>query len=445
MSAHNKYEESILQNRFLLENIQGGIVFSDFDPPFHLRYCTEGMAKLTGYTADELLELTQVDIVMEEDLPALVEDVNRQFACGDTFEVEYRLKRKDGSSLYVLDRAKAVQHDDGKKYIHCLLTDISELKEMERALRLNQEKYRIAIEQSNKAVLECNIQTGRIIFSENYEHLFGCAPPVGTLQDILNGSWVVSEYTDNLMTLIDTVSKKAITCSMEMQIHVFPQKTLWCSLYLIPVMDQGQMYSIIGCLENIDEKKKQIQHLTELTERDSLTGVYNRYAIENFACREMKNQSKEAPITALLIFDVDCFKQINDKNGHDFGDKVLIELSQTVKELVPKNAFLGRVGGDEFLVFVMQEKDTKVLESLASRIVCGVRQKFANCAMQVTVSVGVSLTSICGDSFQSLYRNADKALYQAKENGKDGYAIFAYPTDVSSDSSQDKTNHLLTK
>lgn len=421
---HNSYEENILQNKFLLENIQGGIVYSDFDPPFHLRYCTEGMAKLSGYTPEELIELTQVDIVIDEDLPTLVEDVNRQFACGDTFEVEYRLKRKDGSFLYVLDRAKVVLHEDGKKYIHCLLTDITDLKEMERELRLNQKKYQIAIEQSGKAIFEYNSLDRSIQFSDNYKHLFGCNPPTGTLQEILNGNWVVSKYQKKLLKLIANVSKTTTTHSIEFQILTENQKALWCSLYLIPVMEQNTLHSVIGCLENIDEKKNNIQRLTELSEKDSLTGVYNRYAIEKLIQHEINHPSKERPVSALYILDIDYFKQINDEYGHDFGDKILINLSSTVNYLLPEHAVLGRLGGDEFLIFATLKESNTSIDELAQKIVYGVQKQFSSNVKPITISVGGAFTTNPADTFQNLYRNADHALYETKSKGKNGYSIF---------------------
>lgn len=426
MNDNNIYADSILQNKFLLENIQGGIVYSEFEPPFHLRYCTEGMAKMSGYTAEELLQLTQVDIVMEEDLPALVEDVNRQFACGDTFEVEYRLKRKDGTPLDVLDRAKAVMHEDGKKYIHCLLTDVSYLKEMERALRLNQKKYQIAIEQSGKAIIEFDAETGRLTFSENCEQIFNYPPPSGTLEEVVKSGWIVAEYVDKLINMVETVLFTATTCSMQLQILGELPKAIWCSLYLIPILEQGKMHTIIGCLENIDDEKNRMEQLTELSIKDSLTGVYNRYGIEKYIYQEMQNKSNEGLISALLILDLDYFKQINDTRGHGFGDETLIALSETVNEMLPPKTMLGRLGGDEFLIFTIMNTDIKELEELAENIVCGVRAKFASGPMKITVSVGVSWTNTCKDSFQKLYRNADKALYQTKENGRDGYTMFEY-------------------
>lgn len=423
MNKNKSYEEIFLQNSFLLENIQGGIVYSDFNPPFHLRYATEGMAKLSGYTASELTKMVQLDLVHEDDIPGLMADVERQFAAGDTFQIEYRLKCKDGTYVHVLDRAKVVTHEDGRKYIHCLLIDVSELKEMEQALRLNEEKYKIAIQQSGNVILEYNIITEILTFSENYTQLFGTPIPSGTRKAVIQNGWTDQAYENKLFDLFDEVVETATTCSMELLVHTDEKQSIWCSLYLIPVMDKGKLHSVIGCLKNIDKEKSQLEYLTELSLKDSLTGVYNRYAVEKLSNHQIECL-KDTELSALLILDIDHFKQINDENGHAYGDEVLIQLARTVSLILPSKSILGRLGGDEFLIFVTLEKKSANLEALAEKIVVGVKKHFETRLMKLTISVGAAWYSDLCKNFQELYRNADAALYETKKNTRDGYSIW---------------------
>ena len=427
MNIKRSQQDTFLENKFLLENIQGGIVYSDFEPPFHLRYATEGMAKLSGYTIEELCSMEQMDLVHTDDITPLVSEVQRQFAMGDTFEVEYRLKRKDGSYVHVLDRAKVVVHKDGKKYIHCLLTDVSDLKKMQKALRLNQEKYRLAIQQSGKAILEYDINTKKLNFSDNYQQLFGCLAPSGTLEEIIASNWVNKEYAKSLVALLDTVIQSAATHSMEIVIQNSVCEHIWCSLYLIPVIDNGQMDSVIGCLENINDQKHKIEHLTELSLKDGLTGVYNRYAIEDFIKASIEELCEcTSKDLALLILDIDHFKNINDQNGHDYGDDLLIKLSQALAATLPQDAVLGRLGGDEFLIFTAFDKQAQSedLDKLADSIVVGIKQRFADYYTPVTVSIGAAWYNKNCNTFKKLYHNADAALYETKKKGRNGYTIW---------------------
>lgn len=424
MNTNRSQQDTFLENKFLLENIQGGIVYSDFEPPFHLRYATEGMAKLSGYTVDELCHMEQMDLVHPDDIAPLASEVQRQFSLGDTFEVEYRLKRKDGMYVHVLDRAKVVEHEDGRKYIHCLLTDVSDLKEMQKALRLNQEKYRLAIQQSGKVILDYNIITKQLTFSDNYPQLFGCPAPCGTIETIMQDKWIDKDYTDAFLALLDEVIQSHTTHSMEIIIHNHIEEHIWCSLYLIPVMYNGQLCSVIGCLENINTQKHQIEHLTELSLKDSLTGVYNRYAIEYFIKDSIQELCEcTSKSLALLILDIDHFKTINDQNGHAYGDDLLIKLSQALIAILPENTVLGRLGGDEFLIFATFEKKAADLDKLAHSIVVGIQKHFANSYTPVTISIGAAWHHEKCNTFKQLYRHADAALYETKKKGRNGYTI----------------------
>lgn len=414
----------ILQNIFLLENIQGGIVYSDYDPPFWLRYSTEGMTRLSGYTKEELLTMRQMDLVHEDDIPMLTEDIEQQLSVGDTFEVEYRLKRKDGSFVYVLDRTKVVPHENGKKYIHCLLTDITELKHMEQDLRLSEEKYKIAMQQSGNAILEYT-PDGELKISENYDLIFGIKAPSGTLEELAHKGWVAQAHVMPLLTLFaDTLAQKK-NAYMELQIQVQNGRHVWSSLHLTPLTSPfGAVYAIVGCLQNIDARRRHLETLTRLSQKDGLTNTYNRATMEAVINQHMTSDQGSSR-GALIILDVDHFKNINDTLGHDAGDDLLIRLVGTIRSVLQPGHLLGRLGGDEFLIFTSQPTTRTELATMAQRIVEHVDNTYRNSRYPITVSLGVALCSPQCCTFKALYKNADVALYETKRRGRNGFGIFS--------------------
>lgn len=450
MKQSDFHSQAILQNVFLLENIQGGIVYSDYEPPFHLRYATEGMARLSGYAREELLTMQQMDLVHEDDIPALVEDVTRQFATGDTFEVEYRLKRKDGSYVHVLDRAKAVEHEDGKKYIHCLLTDITELKCMELDLRLSKEKYKIAMQQCGYAILEYDPATTALSASENYTQIFGGLAPCGALADFARSTVVAPAHATIFLQLFDITLRTKCSASMELQVQDKSNQYIWALLQLTPLVNTaGKVYAVLGCLHNIDARKRRLQELTDLAQRDGLTGAYNRTTVESFVNRHLepptpKQEAGQGAASrhaanpgsddarrsgALLIVDIDNFKHINDTFGHDMGDELLISMVERLRSLLQPQDLLGRLGGDEFLIYIPNAKDLDSITALAANIVRSGRHTLHGAEQPVTVSVGVALCGQQCRNFKTLYKNADMALYEVKRRGRNGYHVFQ-PTAV---------------
>lgn len=423
MSQPDFHSQAILQNIFLLENIQGGIVYSDYDPPFYLRYASEGMVHLSGYTRDELLSMQQMDLVHEDDIESLANNVAAQLAQGNTFEVEYRLKRKDGSFAYVLDRAKAVTHEGGQTYIHCLLTDITELKRMEQALRLSEEKYKIAMQQSGYAILEYDPATDIIQFSENYKQIFGIDSPHGKLH-AMAGSNVSPRFVAQLFEAFNQSVRDRQSVSLELQVLTQSGRYVWYSLHLTPLSNAfGVVYAVVGCLQNIDVPKRRIEELTELAQKDGLTHTYNRAAMEVLINQQLESQDSGAS-GALIILDIDNFKAINDTLGHDAGDAILITIVEQIQTLLRRSDLFGRLGGDEFLIFVPDVTQEASIAPLAQRIVEHVRTNAWCGNYPVTVSLGVALCTTEGHTFKSLYKNADIALYDVKRKGRNGYSIF---------------------
>lgn len=183
-------------------------------------------------------------------------------------------------------------------------------------------------------------------------------------------------------------------------------------------------------LKNIDKVKKQEILLLEKSQQDSLTQLYNKRTIESLICDEIAKKENKF---ALLIIDLDNFKKVNDSLGHVFGDKVICEFSDEMKQLAEKDDLIGRVGGDEFFFFIknygrienLKKRIQKLSENLV-KIYSGSIEKYP-----VSASIGVSLFPEHGDTYQELYEKADKALYYSKGHGKNTYTIYNNEISVS--------------
>lgn len=159
----------------------------------------------------------------------------------------------------------------------------------------------------------------------------------------------------------------------------------------------------------------------EIAQTDSLTGLYNRATTQKLI--ENVLQLEASHTHALFMIDIDNFKQINDGYGHIYGDRILKELSEALKISFGEHEIIGRMGGDEFAVFIPQVHrhgevlllGTKLCDYLSSRKIQGI---------QVNCSVGVAIAPRDGNNFTKLYENADKALYLAKSLGKNRCCVY---------------------
>ena len=177
----------------------------------------------------------------------------------------------------------------------------------------------------------------------------------------------------------------------------------------------------------IAEKNEEIQeHIRKLefqASHDSFTGVLNKTAIFKQADDIIKE--KEDAVHGMLVLDIDGFKNINDLYGHSEGDKVIYELAQILQDMFRESDIVGRFGGDEFVVFMKDIKSVDMSEKKAEVLIKTVREHFAGRfgEIDLTISVGV-VNSRIGYNSVRMFEKADKALYYAKENGKNCYYVY---------------------
>ena len=182
-----------------------------------------------------------------------------------------------------------------------------------------------------------------------------------------------------------------------------------------------------------------MHHETQrLSVTDGLTGLWNRRYASRALEREVERSQRYGHPLSVLMLDLDRFKQVNDKHGHQRGDAVLIELAARVREVVREVDIVARYGGEEFIL-ILPETDLAGARLLSSRILDGIRVRPMGGpgeeAIWMTTSIGVAVMPTHGDSAESLIRAADTALYAAKSSGRDTFRIAAPldpPAEVSS-------------
>ncbi len=168
-----------------------------------------------------------------------------------------------------------------------------------------------------------------------------------------------------------------------------------------------------------------LQTLRYHAQRDPLTGLYNRAAVQEYVDGYLETQPPEE-LSALLLVDLDNFKSVNDTLGHLKGDQVLCEVADLLRHGFRENDIIGRIGGDEFVVFLGNIKTAENAEHSAQKLAGWLQRTYSGPQGSVTIggSVGIALAPARGSSFQQLYHGADQALYQVKGRTKNGVALY---------------------
>lgn len=203
-----------------------------------------------------------------------------------------------------------------------------------------------------------------------------------------------------------------------------------------PVCDKER--HIIGRLwiyEDVTHERQTAERLIYLAERDSLTGLYNRHRFQEALSQMLAEAQRRELRGALLFFDLDGFKYINDTHGHRAGDAVLVRVASTVSTLVRRHEIFSRLGGDEFAVLAPNASEEDA-SRLAERIVQAISEipfHYGGHPLQLTASLGLALYPQHGDDAEELISHADVAMYQAKDAGKNAWRIYRQELSSSSE------------
>jgi diguanylate cyclase (GGDEF)-like protein/PAS domain S-box-containing protein len=200
---------------------------------------------------------------------------------------------------------------------------------------------------------------------------------------------------------------------------------VWVLLTVSVVRDmKGRALYVINQIQDISERKERARQLEYLVDHDFLTGLYNRRWFERELAREVERAARYGTPGAVLVIDLDHFKKINDSFGHQAGDDLLKGVAGLLKQRARQSDVLARLGGDEFVLLLPQTSPDRA-ELVADEIVKTLNRRMAASAGQslaITASVGVAISDGLTDT--ELLAYADLAMYEAKEAGRDRFAVY---------------------
>ncbi|MCB6365038.1 diguanylate cyclase [Intestinibacillus massiliensis] len=425
-APENSWDLNMLTN-----NLPGGIMSCDATPELNLIQYSDGFLTLFGYSREEIetrFHNRFSEMIWQEDIEATWADVRRQMAKGNTKQIEYRVKHKDGRLISVLDRGQ-LMIQGGKPVFCCILIDETETKQALEALRLSFERYQIIMDQTTDIIFEWDIGSDSLVLSQNWKKKFGYRPVCSEISTSLFSA-PTHLHPDDLPKIREAMERIASSpayVEVEFRIMKDSGQYIWCRARVTPQQgSDGCITKAIGVIVDIDEEKRTAQNLLARAERDTLTGLYNKGTAQALAERYI-SEADSAHLCAFMIIDVDDFKYVNDVFGHLSGDVMLSDIGAMLQKMFRGHDVLGRIGGDEFAVLMRDISDIGAIPIKAQDILyafshlLNAQQEGCN----LSCSIGISLAPADGMDFQTIYQKADTALYHAKMKGKNQFAFYS--------------------
>lgn len=247
-------------------------------------------------------------------------------------------------------------------------------------------------------------------------------------REMLSKSYVKYDEKAMLDTLVLNMKTYADSFSIKMNCAIRMQSDIFEAVRFIGTVHNESSGNkiIVGRVvsdESVGHASTAMEIMNEL-QYDSLTGVYNKKTITEYAKKRISEEKEKRIVIAIL--DVDHFKSVNDTFGHLYGDKVLARVGGRLKEIVGEDGVIGRIGGDEFMIVFNGLDDDQVLRGMLRAIRTQIKWEFAEDFenLSITCSIGASIFPVNGRDYEDLFKKADCCLYIAKEKGRDRYVFF---------------------
>lgn len=415
-----KYEMHMLMN-----SIPGGVCKFRYDNGLLLEYANEGMFSLMQTSAEEFARDYNNHyerLLLEKDWHRLQEKIEN-IKVGEVLQMEYAVYYEGRKEEWRLMQA-VILENDSTPILQSVITDITEMKLTYSELEKEKEKLNVIAEMSGDMLFEYDIQKDVMNYTRQKEGLFDDEQITKNyVKSIKRSHYVHPEDSSKLRQFCEELQMGKKHIYVELRRRYRDGRYHWMEIEGTTLFDpSGKPVSVIGRSKNIDERKATEEHLRVRSERDALTGIYNHQVI----LTKIKERLKEAwcgKSNWLLLIDVDNFKQINDINGHLIGDAVLCMVADELKVSF-QESLIGRIGGDEFIVFVegMERKELEeILPNLSDTMQDIYKDKKKN--LEITCSVGAARCDGSTAEFDKLFEWASYALYKVKQKEKKNYYI----------------------
>lgn len=417
----------------LLANLDGMVYRCRDDAHWTLEFVSEGCHALTGYAPEDLLlnsRISFLQLTHPEDRALVRSHIDTCMRERRRIDIEYRIVHADGSLRWVWERGVGLYNAAGKvEAMEGFLQDVTERKEAAQALQEAERRYRSIFENAIEGVFQTTPDGTYIAVNPALARIYGYHSPedlIVGLRDISHQLYVEPERRTEFMRLME---QHGSVSNFESRVYRRDGDIIWISENARAVYDDsGALVCYEGTVEAITERKLYEAEMRHQATHDALTGLPNRNMLHEHLQRAIQVARQKGGLTAVVFVDLDQFKFINDSLGHQVGDELLKTVAQRLQACLRDTDMVARQGGDEFVLVLQNQTGGELgIAEVMQRILAAVARPWqaGDREFQVTASIGVSRYPVDGKDVETLLKQADSAMYRAKEQGRNNFQFFA--------------------
>ncbi len=421
------------QIAIFVNNIVGGICLIKINRNtynYRFEFINDGFSRMLGISKKETeLLLKNADkAILPEDLDKVRYGLRDILADNGSIEFEFRYVTMQGGLAWMKLRGNLFDRKGDECTIACIILDCTDEKNVEHELKTQNELMNTLIDSTIS--FDFNVRTDVCVIKLNTNEQIQKEYIVDKYLENVDSSGIHPDDRKQFLDTIKSAMKKIRKDSLEYRAVPYQTNSedyKWYKCNVMSVAGQdGYITHVLGLVSDINSKKVEEIELKLKADKDPLTQLLNKGATENLIKKLLVNISKKKKLGALIMMDVDNFKNINDSFGHAVGDKVLAYVGKILAQNFKGMDVVGRVGGDEFMIFMYDISGKTDSEKIAAKLQKQVHDGYEDDNVREVLSVSIGI-SICPDDsieFEDLYKKADSALYVTKKNGKGHYTVY---------------------
>ena len=422
--AENALRESEERYRLLVERMREGLAQADNDGV--LQFVNDRFCEMVGYDREELVGL-QGDLLLAypEDIALMREKARLRLRhMADQYEV--RVRRKDGTIIWleiggapVVDAAGNVVGSIG---VH---NEVTERRMAEEALRESEARYRLMAENSTDMISRTSNRGILLYASDASRRLLGYEPAELVGRSFYD--FVFDADREEVRHLSSLIHESGPT-TFAYRVEKKDGSLVWFETTSRSVRDAvtGKIREVVGVSRDVTERKKVEEQIEYQAYHDALTGLPNRRLFRDRLTVALAHARRMKHPLAVMFLDLDRFKVVNDTLGHSTGDELLKAVGMRLQTSLREEDSIARMGGDEFTILLADLKTPDDAAKIAQKVLDTVAHPMHidGTELFVTTSIGIALFPSDGDSAEELLANSDRAMYRAKDAGRNSYQMF---------------------
>jgi len=414
VEIRTKAEAHLKQLSRAVEQSPASVVITDMHA--NIQYVNPKFTQVTGYSPEEVIGKNPSILSANKDPRPDYPKMWEILLSGGEWRGQFFNKRKDGTTFWESASLSAIKNSKGEiTSFLAVKEDISRQKESEDQLQMAAAVF----EAASEAIMVCDgnniIETVNDSFTEitgySLDEVIGQTPSI-----LKSGRHSKQFYKDMINNLVINGKWEGEIWNRRKNGEIYPQ---WLSIKTIQD-DNENTIRYISLFSDITNRKQNEERILYQANYDALTGLPNRSLFMDRLQRAVIQAERSKTKIALLFIDLDRFKNVNDSLGHACGDLLLQEAASRLTSLVRKSDTVARLGGDEFTVIIPDLTDYHLIENLVEKLLDQLSAAYSleNNIAFVSASIGITIFPNDGNNVEELLKNADTAMYQAKDNGR---------------------------